>query len=78
MRTNQPNEPARKRRKGNSSHTTRLARRFMAVSDHTYTRALGLIQRAAEAGLLPTPIDRDKMEPALKALHRLDEGEQKE
>lgn len=76
MSNDKPAAPPRKPKKGNSSHTKRLARRYMAESGYPYSRAKSLVERAAAAGLLPRPIDHDKMVPALEVLHRLDKAEQ--
>ncbi|MDQ7909091.1 hypothetical protein RB614_31670 [Phytohabitans sp. ZYX-F-186] len=52
----------------NRTHRTRLARALAAVSDIPYQTALTRVVRAAEAGLLPDPLDAAGMRHALDLL----------
>jgi len=52
----------------NRTHRTRLARALAAVSDIPYQTALTRVIRAAEAGLLPDPLDAAGMRHALDVL----------
>src|SRR5262249_20994990 len=52
----------------NRTHRTRLARALTAVADIGYQAALTRVVRAAEAGLLPDPLDAPGMRYALDVL----------
>ena len=52
----------------NRTHRTRLARALAAVADISYQAALTRVVRAAEAGLLPDPLDAAGMRHALDVL----------
>ncbi|MBN1171301.1 MAG: hypothetical protein JXA67_03925 [Micromonosporaceae bacterium] len=52
----------------NRTHRTRLARALAAVADIGYQAALTRVVRAAEAGLLPDPLDAAGMRHALDVL----------
>ncbi len=52
----------------NRTHRTRLARALAAVGDISYQAALAQVVRAADAGLLPDPLDAAGMRHALDVL----------
>lgn len=56
----------------NTTHRKRLARRLADETGTSYVQALRRVTAAAEAGLLPSPLDPDGMDAAIQILTRTD------